>query len=93
MLLAQRHPSALKRHRQSLKRREQNRAVRSRVRTEVRKLREAVDRSDAPTAEQELRVVVKGLTKAATKGVLHRNAASRRIARLSKRVAALQKAG
>ena len=88
--MAQRHKSAIKRNRQNATRRERNRVVRSRVKTDVRKVREAVDRRDLSTAEAELRVAAKELSKAASKGILHRNAAARRIARLSKRVAALK---
>lgn len=91
--MANRHPSAVKRHRQSEKREARNRTVRSRVRLEVRKVREAVERQDSAASEAELRVAIKEISKAASKGVIHRNAASRRIARLSKQVAALQKAG
>jgi small subunit ribosomal protein S20 len=90
--LANRHKSAIKRNRQNAKRHERNRIVRSRVKTDVRKVREAVDRKDVPAAESELRAAVKELSKAASKGILHRNAASRRIARLSKRVASLKSA-
>ncbi|OFV86670.1 MAG: 30S ribosomal protein S20 [Acidobacteria bacterium RBG_16_68_9] len=79
----------MKRNRQNLKQRERNRAIRARVRAEVRKAREAVQRQDAPTAEAQLRAAMQGLSKAASKGVLHKNAAARRIARLSRQVAAL----
>ena len=87
--MAQRHASAVKQHRQSLKRHERNRGVVSSVRTHVRKLREAVADKDVTRAQQQLRITIRELSKAATKGVLHRNNASRRIARLSKQVAAL----
>jgi small subunit ribosomal protein S20 len=90
--LANRHKSAIKRNRQNAKRRERNRVVRSRVKSDVRKVREAVDRQDQPAAESELRAAIKEISKAASKGVLHRNNASRRIGRLSKRVAALTRA-
>jgi small subunit ribosomal protein S20 len=90
--LANRHKSAIKRNRQNAKRRDRNRIVRSRVKTDVRKVREAVDRQDKPVAESELRTAVKEISKAASKGILHRNNASRRIARLSKRVATLTRA-
>jgi small subunit ribosomal protein S20 len=89
--VATRHKSALKQHRQSLKHQAQNREVRSSMRTDVRKLREAVAAKDVATAQTQLRVTAKSLTKAATKKVIHRNAASRTIARLSKQVAALGK--
>ena len=80
--MANRHPSAIKR----------NRVVRSRVKSDVRKVREAADRQDQAGAERELRAAIKEISKAASKGILHRNNASRRIARLSKRVAALSRA-
>jgi len=91
--VAQRHPSAIKRHRQSLKRRARNKVIVSRVRTDVRKLREAIEKRDVQSATGQLSVAARELTKAVTKGVLHRNAASRRIARLSKQVHALSKGG
>ncbi len=90
--MANRHPSAIKRNRQNVKRRERNRVVRSRVKSDVRKVREAADRQDQTGAERELRAAIKEISKAASKGILHRNNASRRIARLSKRVAALSRA-
>lgn len=90
--MANRHASAIKRNRQNEKRRERNRTVRSKVRTEVRKVREAVVSKDAAAAGSELKLAIKALSKAASKGVLHKNAASRRIARLSKQVAALSRA-
>jgi small subunit ribosomal protein S20 len=91
--LANRHKSAIKRNRQNEKRNERNRIVRSRVKTDVRKVREAVDRKDPAAADTELRQAIKELSKAASKGILHPRNASRRIARLSKRVATLKKAG
>lgn len=90
--MANRHKSAIKRNRQNVKQHDRNRIVRSRVKTDVRKVREAADRKDLPTAEVELRKAIKELSQAASKGILHRKNASRRIARLSKRVAALRPA-
>jgi small subunit ribosomal protein S20 len=63
------------------------------MRTEIRKLREVVAQGDPAAAEAELRIAVRDLSKAASKGVIHRNAASRRIARLSRHVANLRTAG
>ena len=59
---------------------------------DVRKVREAVASQDAATAHAGLKATIKQLSKAASKGVLHKNAAARRIGRLSKQVAALQPA-
>lgn len=89
--MAERHPSAVKRHRQNLKKRERNRAVRSHLRRTIRKARELAAAADPAAAEEQVRVVVKELSKAVSKGVLHKNAASRRIARLSRQVAARKK--
>jgi small subunit ribosomal protein S20 len=88
--LALRHKSAIKRHRQSLKRAARNKAVRTRIKHVLRELRETIARGDLPAAEEKLRLAVKTLTKAVSKGVLHRNNASRRISRLSQRVARLR---
>lgn len=77
------HKSAIKRHRQSLKRRARNQALKSRLRTLVKKVRVAVDAKDPATAEAELKVAARALDKAVTKGVLHRNNASRRQSRLA----------
>jgi len=87
--LAKRNGSAEKRHRQSLKRRARNKAVRTRVRHEIRKVREAVARGDVAAAAERLRTAVRVISKAASKGVLHRNTAARHIARLSQKVHAL----
>lgn len=83
------HPSAEKRHRQSVKRAARNQAVRSHVRTEVKKLRTLVGAADAESSRAALPKVASTLDKAAAKGVLHKNAAARRISRLAKQVAKL----
>ncbi len=89
--LADRHPSAIKRNRQNEKRRDRNRLIVARMRSQVRKVRAAVADSDTEKAQVELRTAIKELSKASTKGVLHKNSASRRIGRLSRAVAALGK--
>jgi len=88
--LAQRHKSAIKRHRQSTKRQARNLTIRTHARHTVRNLREVIAKKDVATAEVELRSVMGTLQKAVTKGVLHRNNAARRIARLSRQIAALR---
>lgn len=75
--------SAKKRHRQSLERRDQNRATKSAVKTQIRKVRKAVDAGDIALAETELRVAAKKLDRAGAKRVIHPNAASRTKSRLS----------
>jgi len=85
------HPSAVKRHRQSVKRAERNRVVRSRVRTAVKRARVAIDSGEAGAAGA-VATASRDLDKAATKGVIHRNNASRRKARLARQAAKAAKA-
>ena len=79
--------SAEKRNRQAQKRRERNMGVRTRVKGAVKKFREVVAKGDAGETAQSLLEATSTLAKAATKGVLHKNAASRRISRLAKAAA------
>ena len=90
--MATRHKSAVKRHRQSVNRAARNHSIRSRVRNEVRELRDALAKKEVGNAETQLATVIKTLGKAVTKGVLHRNNASRHVARLSRQVHSLKKA-
>jgi small subunit ribosomal protein S20 len=79
--------SAEKRNRQAQKRRARNVAVRTGVKGAVKKVREALASGDAPGAKAALTGAVKALDGAASKGVLHKNTASRRISRLAHAVA------
>ncbi|MGH8012396.1 MAG: 30S ribosomal protein S20 [Candidatus Binataceae bacterium] len=79
------HPSAQKRHRQSLKRRERNRAIKTRARTAAKSALEAIEGKDATIAREQLKIAMKVLFKAASKGTLKRNTAARKVARLSRR--------
>ena len=74
--------SAQKRNRQALKRRSRNQAVRTQVKSAVKKAREALAAKDPAKAQEALRAAARTLDKAASKGVLHKKNASRRIARL-----------
>jgi small subunit ribosomal protein S20 len=76
--------SALKRWRQSLANRDRNRSVKSQTRTLLNKALVAID-SDASSAEEAVRDAVSALDRAAQKGVIHANAASRGKSRLLKR--------
>lgn len=76
--------SAEKRNRQSLKHRARNQQVISGLRTQVRKAREAMVAGDAPKTKAELAAAVRLIAKAASKGVIHKAQASRRISRLTK---------
>jgi len=83
------HFSALKRARQTEKRTVRNRANRSRLRTSLRQLREALAKGDKQSAEQVYRSTVSALDKAIQKGVIHENTASRYKSRLSARLHAI----
>lgn len=79
-------PSAEKRNRQTQKRRVRNQTIRSRVKSAVRKVREAVERGEVAAAQEAFKVAARVLDKASSKGVLHGNAASRKISRLARTV-------
>jgi small subunit ribosomal protein S20 len=66
-----------------------NKARRSRVRGFIRKVEEAIATGDVAVAAEALRVAQPELQRAATKGVMHRNTASRKVSRLAQRVKAL----
>ncbi|HVK92890.1 MAG TPA: 30S ribosomal protein S20 [Mycoplana sp.] len=66
-----------------------NKSRRSRVRTFVRKVEEAIASGDATAAAAALKAAQPELMRAATKGVLHANTASRKVSRLANRVKAL----
>ena len=74
--------SAKKRLRQNVVTRDRNRSVRSTMRTQMRKVREAVKEGDFEKAEGEFRLATKKLDKAAAGKVIHRNTAARLKSRL-----------
>ena len=74
--------SAQKRNRQALKRRARNQAVRTQVKSAVKKAREALASKDLAKFQEALHAAARTLDKAASKGVLHKKNASRRIVRL-----------
>lgn len=79
--------SAEKRLRQSEKRRKHNKSVRSRIRTETRKLMEA---GSAEEAEEHLQELYALLDRAAAKDVIHENKAAREKSRLARHVEELK---
>jgi len=81
--------SAAKRHRQSEKRRASNRAVRSEVRSGVKKFLDAADAENKESATEQLQVVTKLIDTAAGKGVYHKNTAARTKSRLHKKLNAM----
>lgn len=70
-----------------------NQAIRSRVRTFVRRVRESIGTGNAQEAADHLHAAARALDKAVTKGVLHRNTASRKISRLTLAVRKLTATG
>ncbi len=85
------HFSALKRARQTEKRTAANRLNKSRLRTELRKLRASIAAGNREAADKALRETISTLDKSVQKGVLHKNTASRYKARLSARVGSVKK--
>ena len=82
--------SAKKMTRKIAKRTEINKARRSRMRTFVRKVEEAIAAGDQAAALAALRAAEPEIMRAAQKGVAHKNTASRKVSRLAARVKALQ---
>ncbi len=76
--------SAKKRLRQNFARRDANRAVKSAMRTRIRKVREAVDANNIEEAEELFKAAARSLDRAGAKNIIHRNAAARTKSRLSK---------
>jgi small subunit ribosomal protein S20 len=84
------HKSALKRNRQSEKHRERNTAVKSRIKTGVKIVLDAVTGKDQKAAKAALAEAVPAIATASAKGALHKKTASRKISRLTKKVNALK---
>lgn len=78
--------SQIKRNRQTVKRQARNKAVRSELRTRTKKANAAIA-EDVTAADEEIRLAVKRIDKAAAKGVIHKNQAANRKSRLMKRAA------
>jgi small subunit ribosomal protein S20 len=81
--------SQLKRIKTNEKRTERNKAVKSEVRTWVRKFREAAASGDADAARDALRAASTKLDKAAAKGVIHQNQAANKKSSMAKQAASL----
>ena len=82
-------PQAKKRARQNERRLEVNKARRSRIRTFIRKVEEAIESGDKAAASAALKAAQPELMRGVTKGVYHKNTASRKMSRLHARVKAL----
>jgi small subunit ribosomal protein S20 len=82
-------PSAKKRVRQIERRTEVNMARKSRIRTFLRKVEDAIKSGDQSAAQAALKDAQPEIMRGVTKGVLHKNTASRKMSRLSSRVKAM----
>jgi small subunit ribosomal protein S20 len=82
-------PQSKKRARQNEKRYAMNKARRSRIRTYIRKVEEAIATGDKDAAATALRVAQPELMRGVSKGVFHKNTAARKMSRLASRVKAL----
>jgi len=85
------HASALKKNRQDIKRRLRNRAHTSRLRTQLKKMSEALQSGDATAAAGLMTETVALVDRTAKHRVIHRNAASRTKSRLARALAKIQK--
>lgn len=81
--------SAKKMVRKIARRTEVNTARRSRMRTYVRRVEEAIAAGDKAAAEDALKAAQPEIMRAASKGVIHKNTSARKISRLSARIKAL----
>ena len=84
--MAKRNKSALKANRQNIKRREHNRALRARLRTGLKSIRKSLDAKDVPGAKKALTSLQSLVDKMATKGIIHKNTASRYKSRLAAKI-------
>tara|TARA_B100000678_G_scaffold87787_1_gene72991 strand:+ start:123 stop:383 length:261 start_codon:yes stop_codon:yes gene_type:complete len=82
-------PQARKRIRRNARRAEINGSRMSRIRTFVKKVEQAIEGGDKEAAQNALRAAQPELARGVARGVLHKNTASRKMSRLSKRVSAL----
>jgi len=81
--------SQIKRNKQAIKAQERNKAVKSELKTAVRKFREAAAAGEKETAAKLGAAANKLLDKAASKGVIHKNQAANRKSSVSKKVSSL----
>ena len=84
-------PSAKKRIRNTLRKTDINKSRKSRIKTFVRKVEDAIESKDAKSAMDSLKAAQPEIMRGVTKGIFHKNTASRKISRLSSRVKAIPK--
>ena len=82
-------PSAKKRVRQLARKTEVNKARRSRIKTFVKKVEESISAGNSSDAKNAFKLAQPEIQRGVTKGIFHKNTASRKISRLLKRVKAV----
>ena len=83
--------SAKKRIRNTLRKTDVNKSRRSRIKTFVRKVEDSIELKDAKSAMDNLKAAQPEIMRGVTKGIFHKNTASRKISRLSSRIKAISK--
>ena len=81
--MAKRNKSALKANRQNVKRRDHNRELRSKLRTGLKAARKSLDDKNVEGAKAALKTLQSLVDKMATKGIIHKNTASRLKSRIA----------
>ncbi len=84
------HKSAEKRDRQNKKHRQRNIAAKSALKTTIKSVVTSIDGKNKEKSVSALKVAIPALSKAASKGIIHKKNASRKISRLTKKVNALK---
>jgi small subunit ribosomal protein S20 len=85
-----RHKSAIRQHRRSLRRKSVNTQTRSALRTQMRKIREAIKSKDAEGSAKLLPGVFQAIDKSVKKGAIKKNTGSRYKSRLNRQVGSLK---
>ncbi|MDY6853104.1 MAG: 30S ribosomal protein S20 [Thermodesulfobacteriota bacterium] len=80
------HKSAIKQNRQNEKRRKRNVMIKTYLKTMNKRVRKAAEIKDTQSANEALKKAISAFDKAASKGVIHKKTASRKISRLTKEV-------
>ncbi|MCL4678488.1 MAG: 30S ribosomal protein S20 [Alphaproteobacteria bacterium] len=83
------HKSAKKRMRRNASRTEVNKSRKSRMRTFIKKVELAIESKDSKLAQEALRLMQPELSRSVSKGLIHKNAAARKLSRLTAKVKAL----
>ena len=87
------HKSAIKRNRQTLKKNSKNNAYRTLLKSTTKKVQTEVENKDQKKAEKTLRQATGVISKIASKGVIHKRTAARKISNLSRLVHGLSSVG